>query len=165
MNRIIMNPNVRLSPMTDDDFKTYLEHDIVRYAQENVKAGYWSEAEALDRSRQAHQRLLPEGQATKDHYFFRIEDIETKDRIGALWLSVDHTSARAVGFIYDLFVDEPFRRKGYAHQAMLALEDTAKELGLETLALHVFAHNRAARALYEQLGYELKSLNMTKELR
>jgi hypothetical protein len=37
-----------------------------------------------------------------------------------------------------------------------------KELGLAALALQVFAHNHGERAIYEQLGYELKSITITK---
>jgi predicted GNAT family acetyltransferase len=33
-----------------------------------------------------------------------------------------------------------------------------------SLALHVFAYNSVARHLYGSLGYEVKSLNMLKEL-
>ncbi len=47
---------------------------------------------------------------------------------------------------------------------MLALEDKAMELGLASLALHVFAHNPAAISLYEKLGYQVKGYNMTKAL-
>ena len=53
---------------------------------------------------------------------------------------------------------------GFATQAMLALEEKAKELGLVILRLHVFTHNAVARSLYEKLGYEVSSLNMAKVL-
>ena len=47
---------------------------------------------------------------------------------------------------------------------MLALEEIAKEMGIETLALHVFAHNTVAMNLYKNLGYEVASQNMKKML-
>jgi ribosomal protein S18 acetylase RimI-like enzyme len=68
------------------------------------------------------------------------------------------------GFIYDLFVEEPWRGRGLAGQAMLALEERARQLGLATLYLHVFADNPVARALYDKLGYRVTSLNMAKPL-
>lgn len=155
---------IRLVPLSDADFDTYLERDIRLYAEENVRAGYWSEAEALDKSRKAHERLLPEGLATKNHYLFAIQEAATGVTVGSLWLMADRETERPTGFIFDLFVDEPYRRKGYARQAMLALEREAHELGLTSLGLHVFAHNPAAFALYQSLGYQVKSLNMTKLL-
>ena len=156
--------SIRLVRLTQPDFDTYLERDIRLYAEENVRAGYWSEAEALDKSRKAHERLLPEGLATKNHYLFAIQEAATGVTVGSLWLMADRETERPTGFIFDLFVDEPYRRKGYATQAMLALEHEAHALGLTSLGLHVFAHNPAAFDLYQSLDYEVKSLNMTKPL-
>ena len=154
---------VRLVPMTVEESEEYLEREIEIYAEENVKAGYWAAAEALEESRKAHQQLLPTGVATTDHHFLKIQD-EGGTAIGAAWLKANRDTALPSGFVYDLFINEAHRGKGHGKQAMLALEKKAKELGLRTLALHVFAHNAAARALYQNLGYEVKSLNMTKLL-
>jgi ribosomal protein S18 acetylase RimI-like enzyme len=84
--------------------------------------------------------------------------------IGAVWLKANYDTRLPSGFVYDLFIEEAHRGQSRGKQAMLALEEKAKELGLHTVALHVFAHNAVARALYERLGYEVKSLNMTKLL-
>jgi GNAT superfamily N-acetyltransferase len=154
---------VRLIPMTVEEFEEYLERDIERYAKENVKAGYWAPAEALEKSRKEHQQLLPTGLATPDHHFLKILD-EGGMAIGAAWLKANRDTPVPSGFVYDLFLEEARRGQGYGKQAMLALEEKAKELGLRTLALHVFAHNAEARALYEGLGYQVKSLNMEKLL-
>src|SRR5256885_13290165 len=51
-------------------------------------------------------------------------------------------------------VDSQFRRRGYAMQAMLRLEDEARGMGLGSIGLHVFGHNTAARPLYEKLRSE-----------
>ena len=68
------------------------------------------------------------------------------------------------GFIYDLRIYDEYQRRGYARQAMLALETKVRELGLDTISLHVFGHNHAAKALYDQLGYEVTNINMSKKL-
>ena len=47
---------------------------------------------------------------------------------------------------------------------MRCLEDHVREDGCRTLRLHVFADNRAARALYEKAGFEIVSLQMRKTL-
>lgn len=154
---------IKLIDMTPKEFDAFLERDIKEYAEENVKAGYWSKTDALKRSRKEHERLLPEGLKTKDHYLFTIET-SLDGRVGMVWLRTDHESPVPSGFIFDLYIDEAFRRKGYARQAMLQLEAKAREFGLKKLGLHVFAHNQGARALYENLGYQVSSLNMIKEL-
>jgi ribosomal protein S18 acetylase RimI-like enzyme len=155
---------VRLVPMTESEFEAYLARDTGEYAEENVKAGYWNAAEALDKSRAGYQRLLPNGLATQNHHIYTIEDIQSGEKVGMIWLAVDCESATPVGFIYNLHIDEQFRHRGFAMQAMLALEEKANELGLVTLRLHVFAHNDVARSLNEKLDYEVTSLNMAKRL-
>jgi ribosomal protein S18 acetylase RimI-like enzyme len=69
-----------------------------------------------------------------------------------------------LAFVYDFLIYEEFRRRGYGKQAMLALEATVKELGIDKIALHVYAHNRVARVLYEKAGYEITGISMTKKL-
>jgi ribosomal protein S18 acetylase RimI-like enzyme len=153
---------VKLIPMTQNEFKAFLERDIREYAAENVRAGYWSEAEALEKSRQAHDRLLPDGLKTKDQYLYTLH--EDKQAVGMIWMKANLDSPRPSGFIFDLFIEAPFRQKGYASQAMLELEEVARGLGLQQLGLHVFAHNQAATKLYEKLDYRVSSLNMIKKL-
>lgn len=159
-----MSSEIRLAPMTGEEFERYLERGIAEYAQENVKAGYWSESEAPDKARESFQRLLPEGIATPNQYLFHIQETATGEQVGAIWLSANVAAARPSGFIYDLFIDEKYRRRGYARQAMLAIEQRARELGLSSMGLHVFAHNTSAKRLYDLLGYQVRSLNMIKEL-
>lgn len=153
---------VRLVPMTDSEFETYLEKTVPEYAADKVQAGDWSEDEALERSRQSYNHLLPQGVKTENNYLFRILLEESGEKIGVLWIK--HEVPRPHGFIYDIALDEAQRGKGYGKQAMLALEEIAKELGLETIALHVFAYNTVAMKLYDKLGYKVTSQNMTKKL-
>jgi len=148
--------------MTESEFEAYLEKAVPEYAADKAGAGDWSEEEALERSRQSYQELLPRGVATEHNYLFRIRLEESGEKIGMVWLKEE--APRLHGFIYDIALDEAQRGKGYGRQAMLALEEIAKEMGLETLALHVFAHNTVAMKLYHKLGYEVTSQNMTKKL-
>ena len=154
---------VRLVPMTEDELKVHLEKSIPEYAADNVAAGYWSEDEALERSQKAFQELLPQGVKTENNYLFRIQIEESEEKIGTLWMK--HEAPRLQGFIYDFAIDETQRGKGYGRQAMLALEAVAKELKIESLALHVFTKNKVAKGLYESLGYEVTSQNMAKRLK
>ena len=157
-------PTVQLVPMTASEFDAFLERDIRQYATEQTRAGYWSEPEALQRSRQEHARLLPKGLRTRDHHLFTIRHTQTGEAVGAVWLHTRLVSSRPSGYIYDLEVDEAFRRRGYGRQAMLELEKIARSMGLKQLGLHVFAHNEPARSLYGGMGYRVSSLNMLKEL-
>lgn len=155
---------IQLTPMTESEFAEFLDRDIREYAAERTKAGYWSEAEALTRSRREHKALLPDGLKSRYHHLYTIRESETNQAVGVLWLKTDFDTSRASGFIFDLEIHEPYRHKGFASQAMQELENLARGMGLRQLGLHVFSHNQAARALYEKLGYQTASLNMLKDL-
>jgi len=153
---------VRLVPMTESEFEIYLEKAIPEYAADKAGAGDWSEEEALERSRQSYTALLPQGVNTENHYLYRVQLEESGEKIGVIWMK--HEAPRQQGFIFDIVLEEAQRGKGYGKQTMLALEKIAQGMGLEALALHVFAYNAPAMKLYEKLGYEVTSQNMTKKL-
>ncbi len=155
---------VRLTPMTQREFEAFEEHDILEYAEAEVRAGYWSEADALEKAREAHRRLLRDGLATRDHYLYTIREGKRNTAVGVLWMMVNRESAKPSGFVYDIEIDPAQRRKGYGREAMLELEVLARQMGLHQLGLHVFAYNAGARALYESLGYSVASVNMLKDL-
>jgi ribosomal protein S18 acetylase RimI-like enzyme len=155
---------VRLVPMNEAEYQTYLDISIREYAEDKVQAGNWLPEEALEKSAQDFQKLLPDGVATQDQYLYDIEDETLGVKVGMIWLARMMQGARLVMFIYDFRIDEAQRRRGYGEQAMLAAEVQAKALGLDTMALHVFGFNHGARALYEKQGYEITNINMAKKL-
>lgn len=155
---------VRLVPMTQEQYSEWLEASIREFAEERVRAGNATPEEAEDYSRRAFSRLLPQGLATPGQWLYSVES-EEDGPVGVIWLGSGQEGLPAsTGFIYDLAIAPAHRRKGYATQAMLLLEGEARNLGMDALALHVFGHNHAARALYERLGYEVTNLNMRKRL-
>jgi ribosomal protein S18 acetylase RimI-like enzyme len=152
----------KLIPMTQPDFDEYLQHLIPDYAADNVRAGYWDESEALEKSRKQIEGLLPQGLQTKDHYIYSLFDGDQKT--GMIWLKAELDRRVKSGFIFDVIVDEQFRGKGYGKQVMALIEEKARELELESIGLHVFAYNTVAKHLYESMGYEISSFNMIKKI-
>ena len=155
---------VRLVPMTVPEFQAYLEDDIERYAQERIRAGDWHPSEALQKSREEHQQMLPDGVTTKNHHLFCIEDEVVGSKIGVIWFAIYDEQLQPLAFVYDFLIYEEFQRRGYGRQAMQAVETKAKEFGVDKIALHVFAHNHIARALYEKTGFGITGIYMTKTL-
>ena len=151
-----------LTPMTQPEYEAFVERAIPEFAADNIRAGYWSESEALEKSRAGYEKLLPKGLQTENHFLYTLYDAD--EAVGMIWIRADLQSPIKSGFIFELYVDEKFRGKGYGKQAMLLIEEKARELSLESLGLHVFAVNNVARNLYERVGYEVSSLNMTKKL-
>ena len=150
--------------MRPEVFASYLASSIVNYAEENVASGRWPSELALARSQADYERLLPQGIATPNNYLFEIMESEHGDAIGYLWLSAQEKFGNRNGFVYDLKINEEHRRKGHAKRAFIALESIAVELGLSNIDLHVFAHNINAKTLYDQLGYTVTGINMSKRI-
>lgn len=146
--------------MSEVDFKAYLEEIIPDYAQEHVQSGRWTAEEALAASQAEFAQLLPDGLATENQHLFNIMVDGESRPVGILWFAVQKGKA----FVYDIVIHDSFQRRGYATQAFLLLEDKVRQLGLNTISLHVFGHNHAARAMYQKLGYAETNVMMSKTL-
>ncbi len=155
----------RLNPMTEEELVPYLEFLMVDYANEKVKAGNWPADQAMELSKAEFARLLPNGVHSPDQYLFSIFDEDKGQNVGAIWFAARGEGGKKSAWIYDVLVYEEFRRQGYATQAMLALEDEVKKVGLESIGLHVFGHNQSAYALYQKIGYETTNIVMAKNLK
>lgn len=152
----------KLVPMTQAEYDVYIERLITDYAADNVRTGYWSEEEALERSRKQTESLLSQGLQTVDRYLYALYDGDIA--VGMIWLRAELDRPIKSGFIFDVEVKEEFRGKGYGKQAMLLIEEKARELGIKRMGLHVFGYNQVAKKLYEGIGYTVSSLNMLKDL-
>jgi ribosomal protein S18 acetylase RimI-like enzyme len=154
---------VTLQPMTEEELQSYLEPSIIEYAQDHVEAGRWTEAEAVEESRKEFQGLLPDGVATPDHYLFTIVN-EAQQKVGMLWFAKRESHGQPAAFVYDVRIDEAFRRQGYASQAFREMENKVRALGWSRISLHVFGSNHAALEMYTKLGYEATNVLMAKAL-
>lgn len=155
---------VRLEPMSEDEYQTYLSRTIPEYAAEHVRGGRWSPEEALEKSAEEYRGYLPQGLATPKQHLFSIKEETTGDSVGMLWFSEEQRGSGLAAFVYDVWIDERFRRRGYAEQAFQALERLAGDMGLQRIELHVFGHNQPARALYQKLGYAETNVIMAKTI-
>ena len=151
-----------LRGMTESEFPEFLQRTVPEYAEEKARAGNWAAEESLQKAKEAFDSLLPQGLSTTNQYLFTIED--GGEAVGNIWLAIQDRADGPIGYLYDVYIAEPFQRRGIATAAMWLLENEATCLGLHALALHVFAHNTAARALYEKLGYQITNLNMSKNI-
>ena len=155
---------VTLIPIEQDDFEAFLEHEIVEYAHDKVKSGNWLAEESLEKSRAEFMSLLPDGPQTKDQFVFTILDEQTHYKLGVLWVQVKMDELRRRAFICDFVIEPQFRGQGFGKQALQALDKKLGEMRVESVSLHVFAHNTAAIALYEKMGYSVTNLYMGKKI-
>jgi RimJ/RimL family protein N-acetyltransferase len=154
---------IRLESMSESDFRAYLEYVIPLYADDKVQSGNWTADEALERSRKEYGNFLPNGIHTEGHFVGNLRN-ENNENVGFLWYGI-LPQRPGWAFIYDFEIYAAFRRRGYATQALEALEAHVKPLGIKNLELHVFGHNIAARELYKKAGFAESNVIMTKSFR
>lgn len=157
-----------LRPLAPEEFDRFLELHIPAFAAAKAASGEWPAAAALDEARQAFARALPQGLASPRHELYALvaegsvaESSATGDsgaggaRVGWLWLELRRDALVPHAYLYELSIDEPFRRRGFGRQAIALAAARCREVGVSRLLLHVFDHNRAAIALYEQCGFTM----------
>jgi ribosomal protein S18 acetylase RimI-like enzyme len=155
---------VRFVPFTDVDFQAWLVQAIPAFALANAEDGRWTLAESIEKSRTVHAELLPQGAQTPGQFFVRLQAADSGQDVGALWWAESEKAGQREAYVYNLEIDEPARRRGYARAALLELERVARERGLHQVALHVYGHNHGARRLYDELGFEPTSITLRKIL-
>ena len=150
-----------LRPMTEPEFAAWLAQAMPAYAADKVASGQWSQQDSIALSAKEHEELLPQGQATPDNHLYVVVDANAV-AVGMLWFAVQTRFDARVAYVYDVEVLPERRREGHAKRAFVALESEARRLGLSGIALHVFGHNQAARALYAGLGFEPTNISLFK---
>jgi len=152
-----------LRPITDAEFSAWLSRAIPAYAADKIASGAWAQELGLERSWKEYGALLPAGKDTPGHFIHSILD-ESGAPVGTLWFAAEERGSARVAYVYNVEVRPEYRRQGHARRAFAALEDEIGRLGLEGIALHVFAHNTAAQALYAGLGFRPTNFNLYKPL-
>jgi GNAT superfamily N-acetyltransferase len=157
-----MSSSVRLVPMSADQFRAYRDIAERSYAQNIVVSGMLPEAEALQKASQDFDRLLPDGVDTADHQFWTALDAD--EEVGMLWLAFTRKSDGLHAFGYDFLVTSKLRRQGYGRAIMAAAEHVCRDRGVVEVGLSVFGFNSGAQALYEQMGFEVTTIQMRKRI-
>jgi ribosomal protein S18 acetylase RimI-like enzyme len=153
---------VELRPIGAFELPQVLSKTRPAYIAERAKADHISLEEASEFAERQFAQILPQGLQTPGHHFAWMIAGEPAERVGFVWYFAD--TQRREAFIYDLWVDEPHRRRGYASAALSAVADDVRRLGCERLGLNVFATNPAAAALYRKCGFAAVTQYMNKRL-
>ena len=152
-----------LRPMTAAEYAEWSKRSVIGYAADKVASGQWTTEESLELSRKEHAELLPLGLETPDNHLFTVVDSEAA-AVGMLWFAVKKKFGADVAYVFDIGIHPERQREGHAARAFLALEDEVRRLGLSGIALHVFGHNDAARALYARLGFRPTNISLFKPI-
>lgn len=146
-----------LRRMTQAAYDRWRSTAVELFAQSFVDSGILDLEAALKRAEVQFAQLLPDGLDTPGHSLLSAFDGDTE--VGMTWLFAGEPDASTM-FVYDFQVDETMRRRGLGRRLMEAVVADARARGMAAIALHVFGHNTGARALYEQAGFEVTSVNM-----
>ncbi|MBC7464053.1 MAG: GNAT family N-acetyltransferase [Actinobacteria bacterium] len=150
--------------MTSDEFAAFRKHTIVEYARAHSSVGNWSEEEAIEKSTQAINELLPDGQDTAETLVLTALG-QSGESIGYLWIGLQRRGGSpGEAWIYDIEIYERFRGKGYGRDLLLLAESEARRHGVIKMGLNVFGNNLIARNLYDSAGYEITAMQMSKDL-
>jgi ribosomal protein S18 acetylase RimI-like enzyme len=147
-------------PLTSSALEEWLANSRARYIEERIAAGD-SRAEAESNARRSIEGLFPDGSPAPGQLVGRL--FVRRLPVGYLWVGVAGLDSNR-WWVWEVLIDEDFRRRGHGRQAMLLAEELALAHGASTIGLNVFGHNRVARNLYSSLGYGETSVQMRKDL-
>ncbi|RUR79177.1 GNAT family N-acetyltransferase [Chlorogloeopsis fritschii PCC 9212] len=101
----------------------------------------------------AAKKFLQERFKNKDSVVFVAEENGEMVGFTQLYPSFSSVSMKLIWILNDLYVEEPYRRKGIATLLMNAAEKYAKESGAVRFILATQISNTNAQKLYESRGY------------
>ena len=156
--------DLRVRAMTGAEFGTWRETLARSYAGEQVTAGNWSAAGAVEEAGREIASLLPGGPATEGMLLLRGLHPDGS-AVGSLWIALVHPRGTpGCAFLYDLTVDPGHRGTGLGRPLLAAAEDAVRAAGVGALMLNVFGANTRARLLYENSGYGVVTQQLRKDL-
>jgi ribosomal protein S18 acetylase RimI-like enzyme len=155
---------VLLRPMTKEEFTGWLPWAIEEYAREDVEHKRVEPDRARKNMTAFLESAIPRGPRTDGHRLSIVEDAATGERVGYTWWADRELDAGPTAWIYDVYIDEPHRGRGYGRGLMEAVEAQIREAGLERMELHVWVDNERAISLYRSLGFAPTGMEMFKQL-
>jgi ribosomal protein S18 acetylase RimI-like enzyme len=156
--------SVRLRPLREDEWPSFVERSKHGYVQSMVEHGGVAPEFARKKAERDFPSLLTDGLATEGHYILAVEDVDTGEAVGRVWFARREIDGQEGAFLYDIDLDERVRGQGLGRQAMLLLEEEVRANGLSRITLNVFGGNEVARGLYRSLGYAEAAVWMSKEV-
>ena len=148
--------------MLHDEFERWLPRFREGYAEDIMRNGGASEADAREKAVVDTEQLFPNGQPSSDQFVFVVE--VDGDPVGELWFAEREGDLGRGLWIYDVQIEDAHRGRGYGREAMLLAEEEARRRGLSRVALNVFGGNTAARGMYQSLGYVETAVLMSKRV-
>lgn len=104
----------------------------------------------LRRGRVVRKHVRFGGIGTRNNTLF---DFDNGDRVGRITLYLRHGEPKTV-MLYELLIDEPYRRQGYGSAALQEAEKEARRVGAKYMLID--EPSEAGFALYSRRGYRFR---------
>ena len=146
-----MTPAVQFREMSRSEYEAYMAWSYENYAGNLLRAGEASTPEAARETAKADlDWCLPQGRDTASTWFLVLCTAEGQP-IGLLcWQA--HRERPDLAFLFDLWIEVPYRNRGYGQAAMRRLFAEARARGFARCGLNVFRYNDAGIHTYLKCG-------------
>lgn len=156
---------LHLREMKDQEFPIYCDYFIADYSDEIVLNYGHSKEVATDLAKKDLKRHFPDGLNNSEHHLLCLELQNAAYPpivIGYLWHS--NKDDEGATFIYDFYVSDEYRGKGYGKEAIKLFESLLMTMGVTQIKLRVAFQNKRALTLYQDVGFCISGYNMSKRL-
>lgn len=151
--------------MRDREWDAWHAWVMDEYADDMVRNRGLDRERALAQAAEDTDAVLTHGLATPGHHLLVAEDVSTGERVGYLWFGPRRRHPDpAVGWLYDIFVEEADRGRGVGRAMLSLLEAEARAAGHRRIELNVYGDNATAKHLYGAMGYVEMARQMGKAL-
>jgi ribosomal protein S18 acetylase RimI-like enzyme len=146
--------------MTAAELDRWSVHSAEGFVRQQVEAGLQPVADARRDAARMLADQLADGLDTVHQHVLRVRDTGTGGTVGSVWLRVRPGPGEVEGYLFDLELLPSARGRGLGRATLLAVHETARDLGATVMRVNVFGHNVPAIALYGSLGYEVADLSL-----
>jgi len=147
--------SIRIRKMKKEEFDFFFHWSAEQNVRELMAERCLSREAAVKETEEELAKMLPMGLETPDHCLMTVEKEDTQENLGAIWTIFEESEGKKQSFVCDFVIWEPYRRRGFAEEALRLAEEKAVEAGCRESVLFVADCNAAANALYQKSGYQL----------
>jgi len=149
---------LKLEKMSETDFNMIKGKMISDYAKDKVRAGHWSEREALELSKETLDKILSDGISTPNHYL--LDAYEDQVKIGFIWINKFNNEI----FVNNTCIFDEFQEKEYELEFIELIEEKANELNIKKINIHSYGYNEKNIAIYKKMGYDITDIYLNKDI-